>query len=89
MGLRHPHRRSKDLDGDRPPHPDRKLQSLNDWYGFGFIDAIIGEDRTTNGWQYCGRLACSDQYWMGRKHARAMEIDEDGKVVGVITGIEE
>ena len=40
---------------------------MNDWYGFGVIDALIGQG-ITHGWQYCGKPACRDQYNMGYSH---------------------
>lgn len=61
-------RKSEGLPGDRSAHPDRKLLSMNDWYGFGVIDAMVGEG-WTHGWQYCGRRVCREQYQLGRIHA--------------------
>ena len=52
---------------------------MNDWYGFGVIDVIIGEG-ITHGWQFCGRRACRDQYRMGQRHG--IQIIREGYAEG-------
>ena len=53
----------KNLPGWRPAHPERKLLSIQDWYGFGVLDGLT--ESNTYGWQYCGKTACDDQYFRG------------------------
>lgn len=39
MTLKHP-----EGPGYRPPHVDRRFQSLNDWYGLGFLSGVLGKN---------------------------------------------
>lgn len=56
----------KTLPGWRPAHPDRKIQSANDWYGFGFIAAVCGT-RSGGAYHYYSKLAAYEQYCLGYK----------------------
>ena len=49
----------------RPKHPDRSLQSLNDIYGHGVIDAVTENDNPAPVWCYCLKAAAKNQYSAG------------------------
>lgn len=71
-GDRHP--------GYRPWHAERKLLSLQDWYGLGALAAITGE-YPERGIRYLAQRAVDDQFYMGFRHALA-ELGTDNENEG-------
>jgi hypothetical protein len=65
----------------RPDHPERKLQSLNDWYGFGFLLGVTGSNAhgLTMNW-FCGKVAAQASYMQGYRDGRSIRNrpEEDG-----------
>jgi hypothetical protein len=51
--------------GRRKHNPDRKLLSINDMYGFGFLVGIGAEFQAERFHYYCGKKASEEQYICG------------------------
>lgn len=58
----------------RPDHPDRRLQSMNDWYGLGVLTALTGERSPAGSYNwYCGKTAAESCFRAGYRYGRQME----------------
>lgn len=59
----------------RPDHPDRRLQSLQDWYGAGVLYGLTGESLLVVfpkvNW-FCGKMAAEASYLQGIRDGRKL-----------------
>lgn len=72
------------LPGFREASPDRKLLSVNDWWGFGVL-AALGEDWRGSRVHYMGKRAAGDQYRAGFRYGMEL-LDEAAETTTVLSG---